>query len=222
MAVLEEAGVAIVTPLVSLWQGFLAVFPGLVAAIVIIILGYFISLLLGHVVKVVLRKLNADKIMARVKAPASLQGLSISSITGRLTKWYVFIIFLGEAANVLSLGVMSDMFSRLVLWLPQLIIAMLAVFVGFVVAYYVGHVVETDVKMKGAKSMAKLFEYVIMFIAFVIGLEQIGLQVDLLKSTFLILVAALGFGIALAVGLSFGLGLKAQAAKMFEKVKKSL
>ncbi|HII14847.1 MAG TPA: hypothetical protein HA362_00880 [Nanoarchaeota archaeon] len=222
MAVLEEAGLAILSPLESLWQGFLTIFPGLVAAIIILILGYFVSLLVGHVVKVVLRHLNADKILGKVKAPAALQSISVSGITGRLTKWYIFIIFMGEAANVLSLGMLSDMFSRFVLWLPQLIIAMLAVFVGFVVAYYVGHVVETDVKIRGAKSMAKVFEYVILFIAFVIGLEQIGLQVDLLKSTFLILVAALGFGVALAVGLSFGLGLKGQAAKTFEKLKRSL
>ncbi|MFH1065386.1 MAG: hypothetical protein V1734_02665 [Nanoarchaeota archaeon] len=220
MAVLEEAGIAILSPLASLWQGFIAIFPGLVAALIIIILGYFVSLLLGHVVKIVLGKLGADKIMGKVKAPSSLQNFSVSSMTGRLTKWYVFIIFLGEAANILKLGVLSELFTRFVLWLPQLIIALLAVFVGFIVAYYVGHVIESDIKLKGAKTMAKVFEYVILFIAFVIALEQIGLQVDLLKNAFLIVLGALGLGVALAIGLSFGLGLKGDAAKMFANMKK--
>ncbi|MDI6737433.1 MAG: hypothetical protein QME12_02845 [Nanoarchaeota archaeon] len=220
MAVFEEAGIAILTPIGSLWQGFLAVFPGLVAALIIIVLGYFVSLLFGHVVKFLLRKIGSDKVLAKVKAPDALQKFSISGITGRLTKWYVFIIFLGEAANVLNLGIMSDMFARFVLWLPQLIIALLAVFTGFVVAYYVGHVIEKDVALKGSKTMAKVFEYVILFIAFVIALEQIGIQVDLLKNTFLILVGAIGLGIALAIGLSFGLGLKGNAAKMFADLKR--
>ncbi|MDD4878217.1 MAG: hypothetical protein PHO02_04230 [Candidatus Nanoarchaeia archaeon] len=220
MAVLEDAGVAIVTPIGSLWQSFVAVFPGLVAALIIIVLGYFISLLLGHVVKFVLGKLGADKIMSKVKAPDALQKFSVSGITGRLTKWYVFILFLGESANVMNLGILSNMFTRFVLWLPQLIIAMLAVFVGFIVAYYVGHIIEADIKMKGSRTMARVFEYVILFIAFVIALEQIGIQVDLLKNTFLILIGALGLGVAIAIGLSFGLGLKGNTAKMFADLKR--
>ena len=198
----------------------MAIFPGLVAALLIIILGYFISLLLGYVAKFVLRKLGADKILGKVKAPASLQNFSVSGITGRLVKWYVFIIFLGEAAGILNLGVLSELFTRFVLWLPQLIVAMMAVFVGFIVAYYVGHVIEADIKLKGARTMAKVFEYVILFIAFVIALEQIGLQVDLLKNAFLLVLGALSFGVALAIGLSFGLGLKGNAAKMFADMKK--
>ena len=173
MAILEEAGLAVVSPIASLYKEFVAIFPGLVAALLIIILGYFISLLLGYVAKFVLRKLGADKILGKVKAPVSLQDFSVSGITGRLVKWYVFIIFLGEAAGILNLGVLSELFTRFVLWLPQLIVAMMAVFVGFIVAYYVGHVIEADIKLKGARTMAKVFEYVILFIAFVIALEQI-------------------------------------------------
>lgn len=220
MAILEEAGLAVVSPIASLYKEFVAIFPGLVAALLIIILGYFISLLLGYVAKFVLRKLGADKILGKVKAPASLQNFSVSGITGRLVKWYVFIIFLGEAAGILNLGVLSELFTRFVLWLPQLIVAMMAVFVGFIVAYYVGHVIEADIKLKGARTMAKVFEYVILFIAFVIALEQIGLQVDLLKNAFLLVLGALSFGVALAIGLSFGLGLKGNAAKMFADMKK--
>ncbi|MFA5888019.1 MAG: hypothetical protein WC852_04895 [Candidatus Nanoarchaeia archaeon] len=220
MAVLEEAGLAVVSPVASLWKEFVAIFPGLVAALIIIILGYFISLLLGYVAKIILKKLGADKILGKVKAPASLQNFSVSGITGRLVKWYVFIIFLGEAAGILNLGVLSELFTRFVLWLPQLIVAMMAVFVGFIVAYYVGHVIESDIKLKGARTMAKVFEYVILFIAFVIALEQIGLQVDLLKNAFLLVLGALSFGVALAIGLSFGLGLKGNAAKMFADMKK--
>lgn len=220
MAVFEEAGLAIISPLASLWKEFVAVFPGIVAAIIILIIGYFVSLLLGHVVRIVLAKLKADNILGKVKAPDSLTKLSISSLAGRVTKWYVFIIFLGEAANVLNLGLMSDMFLRLVLWLPQLIVALLSVFVGLIIAYYVGHIIEKDVALKGSRTMARVFEYVIMFIAVVIALEQIGLEVDLLKNTFLILVGSLGLGIALAIGLSFGLGLKGDAAKSFAQLKK--
>ena len=220
MAILEEAGLAVVSPIASLYKEFVAIFPGLVAALLIIILGYFISLLLGYVAKFVLRKLGADKILGKVKAPVSLQDFSVSGITGRLVKWYVFIIFLGEAAGILNLGVLSELFTRFVLWLPQLIVAMMAVFVGFIVAYYVGHVIEADIKLKGARTMAKVFEYVILFIAFVIALEQIGIQVDLLKNAFLLVLGALSFGVALAIGLSFGLGLKGNAAKMFADMKK--
>jgi len=222
MALFEEEAIQIITPLANLWNGFVEVFPGIIAAIIILIIGYLVSLLLGYVVKVVLSKLKVDKVLEKIKAPEAISKLRISSIFGQLTKWYIFLIFFGSAVDVLNLGVLSSLMERFALWLPQLIIAILSVFVGLVVAYYVGHLIKEEAAIKGAETAAKLFEYVIIFIAVVIALEQIGIEVSILENTFLILVAAFGFGCALAIGLSFGLGMKAQAAKYFEKAKKKL
>ena len=49
-------GSLILNPLLSLWASFINVLPGIVAAIIILILGYFVALGLGHLVRIVLEK----------------------------------------------------------------------------------------------------------------------------------------------------------------------
>jgi hypothetical protein len=76
--------------------------------------------------------------------------------------------------------------------------------------------------MKGMRLASRLLNIVIIFLAFVIALEQIGIEVAIIKNTFLIIIGSLGLGVALAIGLAFGLGMKGQANQMFGKFKKSI
>lgn len=220
MAVIEDAALQIVSPLVSLWQSIVYALPSMLFAIVLAVLGYFIALLLGHGVRIVLAKLKVDNVLEKLKAPKSVSKMRISSILGHLTKWYVFIVFLGSAAEILSLGVLSDLILRFVLWLPQLIIAILAVFLGLIVAYYVSHLIETETNVKGAKFIASMFKGVVIFISLIIALEQIGIEISVLKNAFLILVGGLALGAGIAIGISFGHSLKDPVSDFVKNMKK--
>lgn len=220
MVYFEEAAVQILHPLVNLWNGFVNIFPGIIAALVILALGYFIAFLLGRFVKLVLSKLKVDTVLSKVNAPKSISKVSISALLGQLTKWYVFIIFLGSAAEVLTLGALSELLTKFVLWLPQLIIAILSVFLGLIVAYYVAHIIEKETNIQGAKQMSILFKVIIVFIAIMIALEQIGLEISILENTFLILVSGLALGMGIALGVSFGHNLKAPVGRFLNKLKK--
>ncbi len=206
----------LLNPLVNLWNGFVMIFPGIVAAIVILLIGYFIALIIGHVVKVLLSKIGVDKGLEKISLPKAIGKLKMSSLLGVLTKWYIFIIFIQAAVDAVNLGALSIMLNRFVLWLPQLIIAILAVFAGLFVAHYVSHLIEAQSQMKGTKFISSLLKSVIVFIAIVIALEQIGIQVSILENAFLILLGCFGLGTALA----FGLGLKDRAGAFLDKLKK--
>lgn len=210
----------LLNPLVNLWNGFVVVFPGIVAALVILIIGYLIALIVGHVVKVLLRKAGLDRVLQKVSLPKAIGKFKLSSLLGVLTKWYIFIIFIQAAVDAVNLGALSIMLNRFVLWLPQLIVAILAVFAGLFIAHYVSHLVEGHSPMKGTKFMSSLLKVVIIFIAVVIALQQIGIEVSILQNAFLILLASLGLGVAVAIGLAFGLGLKGRAAMYLDKLKK--
>lgn len=210
----------LLNPLVNLWNGFVIIFPGIVAAIVILLIGYLIALIIGHVVKVLLSKAGLDRILLKVDLPKAIGKFKLSSLLGVLAKWYIFIIFIQAAVDAVNLGALSIILNRFVLWLPQLIVAILAVFAGLFVAHYVSHIVEAHTAMKGTKFMSSLLKVVIIFIAVVIALQQIGIEVSILENAFLILLASLGLGVAVAVGLAFGLGLRGRAASYMDKLKK--
>jgi len=220
MAVVEEVTITLLNPLINLWNSLVEIFPGLVAGLVIAIIGYFVALILGHGLRLLLEKTNVDNVIQKLKLPKAIGKLKVSNVFGTLAKWYIFIIFLQAAVDAMNLGTLSVLLMQLVLWLPQLIIAVLAIFVGLFMSHYLANLIEGHSEMKGAKFASSFFKIVIMFLAIVIALEQVGLEVSILENAFLILLASLGLGIALAIGLGFGLGAKDEAKELVSKIKK--
>ncbi|MBU2589456.1 MAG: hypothetical protein KKA65_00225 [Nanoarchaeota archaeon] len=220
MADFEEMAIQIVDPFKHLWNQFWEIMPSILLALLLLLAGYLIAFLLGRFVKLILSKLKVDSVLSKVDAPKSISKMNISAILGQLTKWGIFIIFLVSAAEVLKLGALSDLLSKFVIWLPQLIVAILSVFLGLIVAYYVAHIIEKETNIKGAKQMAVLFKAIVIFIAVMIALEQVGLQVSILENTFLILVAGLSLGLAISLGISFGHNLKEPVGKFIANLKK--
>ena len=61
---ISTTGSLILNPLISLWNGFVGVLPGIIAAIIVLIIGYFVALGVGHAVKVLLEKAGLDGIFS--------------------------------------------------------------------------------------------------------------------------------------------------------------
>ncbi len=222
MALIEAAAENMLNPLVNLWNSFVLIFPKLIVAVVILIVGYILALIIGHVVRIAIFKMGVDKALFKyTKLPPAIGKIKVSSVMGQITKWYIFIIFIQAAVDAVDLGTLSVLLAKFALWLPQLIVAVLAVLLGLFLAHYLSNLLERESQMKGIKYISSMFKVMIMFIAIVIALEQIGIEVSILQNTFLIVIASIGLGVALAIGLAFGLGMKDKANGIYESVKKN-
>ncbi len=210
------------TPLISLWQSFVDIFPGLVAALIILVIGYLVGFVLGHAVRIVLQKVGVDKYIAKAKLGKTLGQMHISSLIGEITKWYIFVIFLQSAVDVLNLGTLSVILNQFALWLPDVIAAVLVVIFGLLFAQYVDEKLQKHSATKGENVWGKFLKWAIVLIVLVIALGQIGIDVALLEQIILIVIGAFAVGAALAIGLSFGLGSKSEAAGMVRKLTKKL
>ena len=216
-----ETGQMIISPLYTLWLGLINVLPGIIAAIIVLIIGWFIALILGHVVRVVLEKLKVDKKVREANLTKAIGHLHIPGILGEVTKWYIFIIFLQVAVDLLSLGTLTSLLDSFVRWVPNLIAAILIVVFGMVVIHFVELKIQEHSKVKGVHQVAKIIKIVLIIMLLIIALKQIGLEVSILENTFLLIVGAFAVGIALALGISLGLGMKDPASKWFNNWKKN-
>ncbi len=197
-------GSLILNPLLSLWVGFINVLPGIVAAIIILIVGYFISLGIGHLVRIILEKAGLNKYMERHKLASVVGHIRGSHVFGEIVKWYVFIIFLQSAVELLKLGALSSVLNDFVLWLPNVIVAAVVIIFGVGLSHYVALKIEEHTEMKGTKFLSKLLKIVIIFMVIVVALSQVGVDVSILENTFLLLIGALAVGIAIALGIGLG------------------
>ena len=218
---LVSTGNLFLQPLYKLWMGFVYVFPKIVVALLLLVIGYFIAYAIGHFVKWLLDKAGVDKYVKDRSFSKEVGHTNLPGLFGEVVKWFVFVIFLNVAVSVLNLDVLSDILHSFVLWLPNLIVAMLVFFAGVALAHYVDRKVKSHTKMKGMLVMSGITKVVILFLALVIGLKQIGVQVGVLENAFLIILGALGLGFALALGIGLGLGLRDEAEDAVQKWKKN-
>jgi len=197
-------GSLILSPLLTLWAGFINTLPGIVAAIIILIIGYFVAIGLGHLVRVILEKAGLNGYMEKHKMSSLVGHIKAGHLFGEIVKWYVFIIFIQAAVELLHLGSLSGVLSNFVLWLPNVIVAAVVIIFGVGIAHYVGIKIEEHSEMKGTKFLSRLLKIVIVFMVIVVALSQIGVDVSIIENTFLILIGALGLGIAIALGIGLG------------------
>lgn len=197
-------GSLILNPLLSLWTGFITILPGIVAAIIILIIGYFIALGIGHLVRVILEKAGLNAYMKRHQMASVVGHIRVSHVFGEIVKWYIFIIFLQSAVDLLNLGTLSAVLNEFVMWLPNVIVAAVVIIFGVGLSHYIAMKIEEHTEMKGTRFLSRLLKIVIIFMVVVVALGQVGVEVGLIENTFLILIGALAVGMAIALGIGLG------------------
>lgn len=220
--VFSETTVAILNPLQAIWLKLVEILPGLIAAILVLVVGSIVAVILGHALRVLLEKTNLDRFLRKAQLTKAVGHTNVPSLLGELLKWYVIIIFLQAAISLVNLGTLSTLLNNLVLWLPQLLIAIIVMLVGLAAAHYVQMRVVEHTQMKGMRLASVVLKWVVIIVAALISLKQIGIEVGILENVFQLAVGALAVGVALALGIGLGLGLKKEAESFLKDMKKNL
>ncbi len=222
MTFLEQTSSAIINPLVSIFNGLLQALPGLIGAIIILIVGYLVAELIGHIVRKIVEQTRLVSLLSKkTNAKKFLGGFDLTYFLGAVAKWYVFILFLNPAAEITNLKTLSVFFINLAIWVPSLIAAVAFGVIGFMFAQYVEAAV-LKTKATGAAIIAEVLKVVILIFAAILALAQLGINVMLAQSSFLIVLSGVVFAIALALGIGFGLGLKDEAKSMVKNLRRRL
>ena len=151
-------------------------------------------------------------------------GVSLDSgaFVGALVKWFVIIVFLVAAFDVLGLSQVNVFLQEVVLgYLPSVIVAALVLLVGGVVGDVTGRVVSTGAKTAGVSSAhfaGAIAKWAIWIFAILVALSQLGIAAAFSQTLFTGIVIA----ISLALGLSFGLGGQEAAARFIERLRSEM
>jgi hypothetical protein len=207
----------------NLFYGLVAFIPNLVVAIVIFVVGWLIGVGLGRVVAQIVDALRVDQALraAGVDRVVSRAGFTLSSgrFLGFLVKWFFIIVFLVAALGVLHLDQVNLFISTVVLgYLPQVIVAVLILLVAAIVAQAAERVVTGSAKaaqLKSAGFIGQVAKWAIWVFAILAALSELQVATGLVQTLFTGIVIA----IALALGLSFGLGGQTAAARYLEHLR---
>jgi small-conductance mechanosensitive channel len=194
----------------NLSYGLLSFVPNLIVAIIIFIVGWLIGIGLGRVVKQIIDALRIDQALkpTGIERVLSRAGYELSSgkFLGFLVKWFFIIVFLVASLDVLHLTTVNLFISDVVLgYLPQVIIAVLILFVAALVAEAAERVIAGSARAASisvAGFLGKVARYAIWIFAILAALDQLNVAPQFMQTLFMGIVIA----VSLAVGLAFGLG----------------
>ncbi|MCR4279785.1 MAG: hypothetical protein NUV78_03555 [Candidatus Zambryskibacteria bacterium] len=207
----------------NLWIGVLNFVPNLVVAIVILVLGWLIGALIGRAIAQVFRALKIDDALRRAGLETFLRrgGVNLDSgaFIGALVKWFVIVVFLVAALDILGLAQVNLFLQEVVLgYLPRVLAAALVLLVAGVIGDVVGRVVVTTARTAGVQSAhfaGAVAKWAIWIFAILVALSHLGIAAAFSQTLFTGFVIA----ISLAVGLSFGLGGQEAAGRFIEKLR---
>ena len=200
--------------------------PSFVFAVIIFVVGWFIGALLGRVIAQAVRSIKVDQALrsAGVGDIVSRAGYTLDSgaFLGALVQWFVIIVFLMWALQVLALTPVTLFLQQVVVsFLPQVIVAVMIVLIGAVLAELVQNVVTGAARAAGIRSAGfagAIARWSIWIFAIAVALSQLGIGAQYFQTLFMGIVVAL----SLAFGLSFGLGGQEAAARFIEKTREGL
>jgi small-conductance mechanosensitive channel len=197
--------------------------PNLVIAILIVILGWALGALVGRIVARIIRSLRLDEGLRRagVEDVVKRGGISLNTgkFVGKLVEWFIIIVFLVAAFDVLGLTQVTIFLQQVVLnYIPQVIVAVLILLVAGVLGDFMQKLVTTSsrtAEVRTAHLLGNVTKWAIWIFAILVALSQLGIADDFIHTLFTGFVVAL----SLALGLSFGLGGQDAAARFIEKTR---
>ena len=182
--------------------------PNILAALLILFVGWIIARVFKTGVGRVLRTIKFPMLAERAGIDGFLKtgGVKQTSteLLAVLVYWLIMLIVLVTAVNALRLEMASQLLNQIMLYIPNIIVAVIVLVVGLYAANFVAGLVRTAAANAGiaeAEIVAALARYALIVFTFAIALNQLRIGEDIVANGFLILFGAACLAGALAVGL---------------------
>ena len=216
----SDWGDAMMASLTGAMALFFAAIPKIIGFAIILIVGWFVASLVARAVGHILRAIHFNSLARRSGISDFVQRMGLetdaSGFVAEIVKWFIRLITLVVAFDALGLPAVSDVLRQLLLWLPNLVVAIVVLVIGGIAANALASVVRGSTSEAGFSNpdmLAKVARVAVWAFAIVVAVNQLGIAQTLVNTLFMAVVGAA----ALALGLAFGLGGRETAGEVVRK-----
>lgn len=188
--------------------------PRVAGALLILLVGWIIAKIVETAVIRLLKTIQLDRLAEQIQLSDLLAkgGIrrKLSELVGVIIYWLIMFGILIAALNVLNLNQAAQLLQGIVAFLPNVVAALFIIIVGALIGTFLATTVRTAASNAGitqAHLLGQLVQTIIVVFVSVAALQQLNIQ--FVGEAFLVILAAVGLGLALA----FGLGCKDLAGR---------
>ena len=200
---------------------FLTALPRLLGCIAVLIVGWVLSSLLARGVAAMLHAIKFNELARRSGFADFVRNMGVrqdaSWFIAGIAKWFVRLMTLVVAFDLLGLPAVSGVFQQLLLWLPNLLVALVVLVIGGLAAKALARLVRGTTAEGGFSNpdvLAAVTKVSVWAFTIVVAVNQVGIATELINTLLIGVVGA----VALASGLAFGLGGRDRAAEILDRL----
>jgi len=196
--------------------------PSLIAAIVVLLVGILVASLLRVAVERVIHAIKLDVFLRKlgVETFTKRGNMKLDSgvFLGAIVFWFFILVSVLAASDILGLWGLSLFIGQVLLYIPNIVIAIVIVLASILVGHFVRGLIQNSVK--GAKLHASSFLgtlawWVSVVFGCLAALLQLGVGEQIIQTIIIGVIAML----SLAGGIAFGIGGKDYAAHLIQKLR---
>jgi hypothetical protein len=222
---IQTWGEAITVSLITLGEKLINFLPTFLGALLVFFAGWIIAVTIGRLAEKIMKTARVDKAVEKIGFDFSLTGTGekygLSEIFGGLVKWFLVLVFLMAATDILNLTQVTEFLNKIILYIPNVVVAVVILSIVVIVGNFVYGIVKGSTRAAGIMSatlLATISKWAIVIFGLFAALIQLGIASSLVSTIFIGIVAMM----SIAGGLAFGLGGKDEARLILEKLRKEM
>ena len=200
---------------------FLSAIPRIIGFALVLIIGWVIASLLARGVEALLHAVRFNDLARRSGFTDFVEKTGVrddsAGVIAGIVKWFIRLITLVVAFDMLGLPAVSSVLQQLLLWLPNLVVALVVLVIGGLAANALSRLVRGASAKAGFSNpdlLSTVTKMAVWGFTFVVAINQLGIATTLINTLMIGLVGAF----SIAFGLAFGLGGRDRAAQILDQI----
>ncbi|MDP5082061.1 MAG: mechanosensitive ion channel [Winogradskyella sp.] len=205
--------------LTTMWLEITKVFPNIIGALVVLVIGWIITKMVVKLIKKVLKLAKANKLDDKLNEIEIIEGKKLNfdtiKVVSKFVKWIMYIVLLITASDIMGLEIISIQVSNLLAYLPQLFAALVIFMLGLLFANFVKNGLKSlfeSMDLSGGKMISQVVFFLLLTFISVTALNQAGIDTEIITSNITMILGAF----LLAFAIAFGLGAREVVGKLLK------
>ncbi|MCD6371778.1 MAG: hypothetical protein J7L39_03615 [Candidatus Aenigmarchaeota archaeon] len=169
--------------------------PNLIAAAILLVIGWIIGTVIGKITREILKRLRIDEYISKKKKPL----FRASDILAIIFEWAIYLVFIQSAVGVLGIPALESFFEGIISFIPGLVKAIVVIMVGYAIAEYVTEKVKES-KVVYSNILSSILFFLVIYISIALALPLVGIDPFIVNAILIVILGSIGLGLAIAIG----------------------
>ena len=187
----------------ELWVAVALYVPKIVMFLLILVIGWIVAKVLGKAADKILERVGFDRAVERggVKRALAKSQYDASSIVGRLVYYTLILFVLQLAFGVFGPNPVSDLLTRVIAFLPSIVVAIVIVVLAAAIATAVRELIANTIGgLSYGKILANIAAAFILGLGIIAALNQLGIATSVTLPVLITVLATIGGILVVGVG----------------------